>query len=55
MPPIKAPPRLPELVKSAFAKARDSGDLTYFPTQVADISISSIPVRHITSVPHHHR
>lgn len=41
---MKAPKNLPELVKSSFAKALAAGDLTFFPTQVADIRVGSIPV-----------
>ncbi|KAK8008444.1 HIT-like domain-containing protein [Apiospora marii] len=32
---IRAPAKLPSLVKAAFEKARAAGDLTYYPTQVA--------------------
>mgnify|MGYP005989453277 CR=1 FL=1 len=35
--------RLPDLVKSAFQKAKSTNDLTYYPTQVVDISVSSLP------------
>lgn len=42
---IQAPPNLPQLVKTAFNKARESRDLTYFPTQVTVLNVNSIPVR----------
>lgn len=41
---IKAPANLPELVRSAFARARSEGDLHYFPTQVTILLANSIPV-----------
>ncbi|KAI0887176.1 HIT-like protein [Annulohypoxylon maeteangense] len=37
-----APPNLPALVKAAFDKARVSGDITYYPTQVAVLTPGSI-------------
>ncbi|KAI1854658.1 hypothetical protein JX265_002297 [Neoarthrinium moseri] len=40
---IRAPSNLPSLVKSAFSKAKASGDLTYYPTRVALLELSSIP------------
>ncbi|CAH0052631.1 unnamed protein product [Clonostachys solani] len=40
---IKAPAELPELVRAAFSKARSSGDLHFFPTQVALLNVDSIP------------
>ncbi|CAI6097826.1 unnamed protein product [Clonostachys chloroleuca] len=40
---IKAPAELPELVRAAFSKARSSGDLHFFPTQVTLLNIDSIP------------
>lgn len=43
---IKAPAELPELVRAAFSKARSSGDLHFFPTQVTLLNVDSIPVRH---------
>ncbi|KAF5020950.1 hypothetical protein F66182_6996, partial [Fusarium sp. NRRL 66182] len=43
MPRIKAPPNLPELVKSTFAKACSEGDLHYFPTKVTILDVDSIP------------
>ncbi|KAA8628260.1 hypothetical protein SMACR_12879 [Sordaria macrospora] len=43
MPPIKAPPNLPELVRTAFNKARASGDVNFYPTQVTLVDVSSIP------------
>ncbi|KAI8626824.1 ATP adenylyltransferase-domain-containing protein [Xylariaceae sp. FL1651] len=36
------PPNLPALVKEAFVKARASGDLTYYPTQVAILTVGSL-------------
>ncbi|KAI2630634.1 HIT-like protein [Hypoxylon sp. NC1633] len=36
-------PNLPKLVKEAFNKAKANGDLTYYPTQVAVLTPSSIP------------
>ncbi|KAI1494791.1 ATP adenylyltransferase-domain-containing protein [Biscogniauxia mediterranea] len=36
------PPNLPGLVKSAFIRARASGDLTYYPTQVAVLTPGSL-------------
>jgi hypothetical protein len=50
MPRIKAPSKLPELVKSTFTKARSDGDLHYFPTQVAILHVDSIPVSVILSL-----
>ncbi|KAI8215841.1 Diadenosine 5',5'''-P1,P4-tetraphosphate phosphorylase 2 [Colletotrichum sp. SAR 10_86] len=44
MAPIKAPANLPELVKTAFNKARANGDLNYYATQVAVLTANSIPV-----------
>lgn len=41
---IKAPSALPDLVKSAFAKARSEGDLHYYPTQVTVLKANNIPV-----------
>ncbi|KAM7196572.1 inositol phospholipid synthesis protein Scs3p [Rhypophila sp. PSN 637] len=43
MPPIKVPPNLPELVRTAFHKARTNGDLNYYPTQVALLHVNSVP------------
>ncbi|KAJ4401316.1 hypothetical protein N0V85_005548 [Neurospora sp. IMI 360204] len=43
MPPIKAPPNLPELVRAAFNKARASGDVNFYPTQVTLVDVNSIP------------
>ncbi|CAG9943979.1 unnamed protein product [Clonostachys rosea f. rosea IK726] len=40
---IKAPAELPELVRAAFSKARSSGDLHFFPTQVTLLNVDSIP------------
>ncbi|EPE10804.1 ap4a phosphorylase ii [Ophiostoma piceae UAMH 11346] len=38
-----APKNLPELVRSAFVRARTTGDLIFFPTQVALLRINGIP------------
>ncbi|KAM7217611.1 inositol phospholipid synthesis protein Scs3p [Rhypophila decipiens] len=43
MPPIKVPPNLPELVRTAFHNARTNGDLNYYPTQVALLHVNSVP------------
>ncbi|KAI5860025.1 HIT-like protein [Durotheca rogersii] len=40
-----APPNLPALVKAAFERARANGDLEYYPTQVAILSLNSIPFK----------
>ncbi|KJZ74944.1 hypothetical protein HIM_05675 [Hirsutella minnesotensis 3608] len=40
---LKAPSNLPELVRIIFAKARADKELHYFPTQVALLSVGSIP------------
>ncbi|OAQ98675.1 hypothetical protein LLEC1_06947 [Akanthomyces lecanii] len=39
---LKAPARLPELVRAAFAKALHEGDLSYFPTHVQDVRVGSL-------------
>lgn len=44
MSPVKAPAKLPELVRTAFNKARANGDLTYYATQVTLLHANSIPV-----------
>lgn len=44
MAPVKIPANLPELVCTAFNSARASGDVLFFPTQVALINVNSIPV-----------
>ncbi|KAL2141628.1 hypothetical protein VTI28DRAFT_2174 [Corynascus sepedonium] len=41
--PVKVPANLPELVKAAFNRARASGDVHFFPTQVTLINVNSIP------------
>ncbi|KAI1426960.1 HIT-like domain-containing protein [Xylaria sp. FL1777] len=41
MPSLTVPSNLPTLVKDAFVKAQASGDLFYYPTQVAVLSIGS--------------
>lgn len=46
---LKAPARLPELVKAAFAKALYEGDLSYFPTHVQDVRVGSLSVRSTTT------
>ncbi|KAF6836684.1 inositol phospholipid synthesis protein Scs3p [Colletotrichum plurivorum] len=43
MSPIKAPANLPELVRTAFNRARTNGDLTYYATQVTVLHANSIP------------
>ncbi|KAI1310874.1 HIT-like domain-containing protein [Xylaria venustula] len=42
MPPLPVPSNLPTLVKDAFAKAQASGDLIYYPTQVAILAVGSL-------------
>lgn len=46
---LKAPARLPELVKAAFAKALHEGDLSYFPTHVQDVRVGSLSVQSTTT------
>ncbi len=41
---LKAPARLPELIKAAFAKALAEGDLSYFPTHVQDVPVGALTV-----------
>ncbi|KAL1888600.1 bifunctional AP-4-A phosphorylase/ADP sulfurylase [Sporothrix stenoceras] len=41
MPPI--PANLPDLVRAAFVRAKASGDLTFFPTQVALLRVQGVP------------
>ncbi|KAK4123044.1 hypothetical protein N657DRAFT_690720 [Parathielavia appendiculata] len=43
MAPIKTPANLPELVRSTFNRARASGDVHFFPTQVTLVNVNSIP------------
>ena len=38
------PHNLPGLVKAAFIRAKSSGDLTYYPTQVAVLTPGSLAV-----------
>jgi hypothetical protein len=45
MAPVKIPANLPDLVRTAFNRARASGDVHFFPTQVALVNVNSIPVR----------
>ncbi|KAJ6446772.1 FIT family protein scs3 [Purpureocillium lavendulum] len=40
---IRAPANLPELVKAAFARARQDGDLHFFPTQVTVLPVGPVP------------
>ncbi|KAK3399182.1 ATP adenylyltransferase-domain-containing protein [Sordaria brevicollis] len=40
---IKAPANLPELVRTAFNKARASGDVNFYPTQVQLVDVNSVP------------
>jgi len=42
---VKVPQNLAELVKASFSAAKASGHLTFFPTQVALLSVGSITVR----------
>ncbi|KAI0476864.1 HIT-like domain-containing protein [Xylaria cf. heliscus] len=42
MPPSFVPPNLPTLVKEAFVKAQANGDLIYYPTQVAILTVGSL-------------
>ncbi|KAI3343567.1 HIT-like domain-containing protein [Ustulina deusta] len=42
MPPLTAPSNLPTLIKDAFVKAQASGDLIYYPTQVAILPVGSL-------------
>jgi hypothetical protein len=44
LPRIHVPRNLPELVKSAFGKAKAGGDLIYYPSQVAVLTPGFIPV-----------
>ncbi len=37
--------KLPELVRATFETARANGELIFYPTQVALLSVNSIPVR----------
>ncbi|KAI0199631.1 HIT-like domain-containing protein [Astrocystis sublimbata] len=43
MPPPIVPANLPNLVREAFTKAQASGDLSYYPTQVAILTVGSLP------------
>ncbi|KYK56466.1 5',5'''-P-1,P-4-tetraphosphate phosphorylase 2 [Drechmeria coniospora] len=45
MPGPRSPANLPDLVRTAFAKARSAGDLSYFPTQVTTLLVGTIPLR----------
>lgn len=45
MGPVKIPANLPELVRTAFHRARASGDVHFFPTQVTLVNVNSVPVR----------
>lgn len=44
MTPLVVPSNLPTLVKEAFVRAQASGDLIYFPTQVAILTSGSLVV-----------
>ena len=44
MPSLTVPSNLPTLVKDAFAKAQATGDLIYYPTQVAVVTVGSFAV-----------
>jgi hypothetical protein len=50
MGPVKIPANLPELVRSAFNRARASGDVHFFPTQVTLVNVNSVPVRPYPSI-----
>ncbi|KAK4238969.1 pectate lyase superfamily protein-domain-containing protein [Achaetomium macrosporum] len=43
MAPVKVPANLPELVRTAFNRARASGDVHFFPTQVTLVNVNSVP------------
>ncbi|KAG7291099.1 hypothetical protein NEMBOFW57_001109 [Staphylotrichum longicolle] len=43
MAPVKIPANLPELVKTAFHRARTSGDVHFFATQVTLVNVNSVP------------
>ncbi|KAH6635960.1 histidine triad-like protein [Chaetomium tenue] len=43
MGPVKVPANLPELVRAAFNRARASGDVHFFPTQVTLVNVNSVP------------
>ncbi|KAK4155731.1 ATP adenylyltransferase-domain-containing protein [Chaetomidium leptoderma] len=43
MAPVKIPANLPDLVRTAFHRARASGDVQFFPTQVTLLNVNSIP------------
>ncbi|KAJ4303945.1 bifunctional AP-4-A phosphorylase/ADP sulfurylase [Collariella sp. IMI 366227] len=45
MAPVKVPVNLPELVKMAFSRARASGDVFFFETQVTLVNVNSVPVQ----------
>lgn len=45
MAPVKIPANLPELVKTAFHRARTGGDVHFFATQVTLVNVNSVPVR----------
>ncbi|KAH6838483.1 histidine triad-like protein [Chaetomium sp. MPI-CAGE-AT-0009] len=40
---VKIPVNLPELVRTAFNRARASGDVHFFPTQVTLVNVNSVP------------
>lgn len=41
---VKVPANLPDLVGVAFQRAKASGDISFFPTQVAVLNINGVPV-----------
>ncbi|GAB1319988.1 bifunctional AP-4-A phosphorylase/ADP sulfurylase [Madurella fahalii] len=45
MSPVKVPPNLPELVRTAFNRARASGDVNFYPTQVTILNVNSVPIQ----------
>lgn len=44
MSPVKVPANLPELVRTAFNRAKANGDVNFYPTQVAVLTPASTPV-----------
>jgi ATP adenylyltransferase len=52
MAPVRVPPNLPELVRTAFNRARASGDVHFFETQVTLANVNSVPVRSTSRFPH---
>jgi hypothetical protein len=46
MPEITLPEGLPGLVRARFESARESGALTFWPTEVEVLQVGGIPVSH---------